>query len=208
MQELRSTEILDKEIQAEARRKVEDILKRAEEEGQKVLSEVDEKIAAAKKEKEDFYSKKLNALKMDLDASIPLEKQRFEVTFIQSAIIALINEYLKNMSEEQRIELVTKQLNENCDFNMPMNAYIYGFNVDAAKKMLSQKLAEKLGKCEETVFGKIVAEKDIGLTKNEGIILESEDRTLRYRLTLVEVFSRILDKNRAELSDALFGQGR
>ena len=41
MQELRSTEILDNEIRAEARRKAENVLKRADEECAQILAGVD-----------------------------------------------------------------------------------------------------------------------------------------------------------------------
>ena len=205
MQELRSTEILDKEIQADARRKVETILKKAEEECQTLLDSIDGKIADAKKEKEAFYAKKLADFENDLNASVPLEKQRFEVSFVQNSIVNSINEYLSGMKEEQRLELVTR----NFDFNVnkKLNAYVYGFNLDLVKNLLEQKLGSNLGSCEKTEFGKFMAEDDIGLLKNEGIILEAEDRSIRCRLTLIENFNRILDKNRAELSAALFGNG-
>ena len=42
------------------------------------------------------------------------------------------------------------------------------------------------------------------IENNEGIILEAEDKSVRCRLTLVEVINHILDKNRSELSDCLF----
>lgn len=205
MQELRSTEILDKEIQADARRKVENILKNAEEECSKLEKSVDERLATAKKEKEVFYQKKLEKYKNDLNATVPLEKQRFEVSFVQDAIVSAINEYLAGLSEEKRLQLVLQNLTISIDKNM--NAYVYGFNLENAKKALENKIGSNLVSCEKTDFGKMVTEEDIGLSHNEGIILESEDRTLRCRLTLVEVFQRILDKNRAELCAALFGDG-
>ena len=59
-------------------------------------------------------------------------------------------------------------------------------------------------KCEETKFGKIVLEDDYDLEKPEGILLESEDKSFRVRLTLSEIIGQLLDKNREELSDALF----
>lgn len=206
MQELRSTEILDKEIQADARRKVENILKKADADCQALFDGVDEKVAAAQKDKENFYSKKLSAFANDLNAAIPLEKQRFEVSYIQDSIIQAINEYLKNLSEEKRLELVIR----NCDFQIftkKINAYIYGFDLAETKKLLANKLGSNLGECKKTEFGKVLAEDDIGLEKNEGIILESDDKSIRCRLTLVEVFQGILDKNRAELAFALFGTG-
>ena len=205
MQELRSSEILDKEILSDAKRKIEHILANADEECEKLLSGVEQKVADSKKDKESFYEKKLMAHKKNLDASLPLEEQRFKVSFIQNSVIEAINNYLSSLSEEQRIQMLIQDYEYS--FDKKINAYIYGFNLETAKKILSKKLCADLGKCSKTEFGKIVIENDIGLSKNEGIILETEDKSMRVHLTLVEKISQILDKNRAELSEALFGQG-
>ena len=86
-----------------------------------------------------------------------------------------------------------------------MNAYVYGFKLDDAKKFLTKKLGKNLLDCQETIFRKMALEEDYGLDMPKGIILESEDKTFRCRLTLSEVIGQLLDKNRAELSEALFG---
>lgn len=203
MQELRSTDILDKEIQADARKKAEKILKKADADCAEILASIDVNIAAAKAEKESFFDKKLEAYEKDQQASIPLEKQRFEVSFIQSSVLNKINKYLSGLSEEKCIEIAAKQFDFNTD--KKLNAYVYGFKLDAAKKFLTSKLGKNLADCQETIFRKIVLEEDYGLDTPKGIILESEDKAFRCRLTLSEVIGQLLDKNRAELSNALFG---
>lgn len=203
MQELRSTDILDKEIQSDARKKAEKILKKADADCADILASVDVNIEKAKAEKEKFFSKKLDAFEKDQKASIPLEKQRFEVSFIQGSISKQINTYLASLTEAKRIEIAAKGYDFSSD--KKMNAYVYGFNKAEAEKFLSKKLGKNLLSCNETIFRKIVLEDEYGLDKPEGIILESEDKTFRCRLTLSEVISHLLDNNRAELSDALFG---
>lgn len=203
MQELRSTDILDKEILTDARKKAEKILKKADADCAELLAKVDSDIEKAEAEKKDFFNKKLEAYERDQQNSIPLEKQRFEVSFIQNAIAAEINEYLTSLSEEKRLEIATK----NFDFNSEKKlvAYVYGFDLTEAKKYLTKKLGKNLIDCKETVFRKIVLEDDCGLTKPQGIILESEDKTFRARLTLSEVCGALMNVNRNELADALFG---
>ena len=44
MKEFRSTEILDKEIQEDARRKAEKLLKRADIDGQRIIDETEDRI--------------------------------------------------------------------------------------------------------------------------------------------------------------------
>lgn len=204
MQELRSTEILDKEIQDDARKKAEKILKQADSDCAEILSSVDSNIEKAKSEKKDFYNKKVEVYKSDKNASIPLEKERFKVAYISESLSEYINKYLKNLTEEKRFELVVKDFNFNLNNEKKYNAYVYGFDLKNTKKFLTEKLGKNLNKCEETKFGKIVLEDSFGLENPQGFILETEDKSFRARLTLSEVVARILDKNRVELAQTLF----
>ena len=77
--------------------------------------------------------------------------------------------------------------------------------ISGAKKFLTDKLGDKLLSCSETKFGALALETEIGLEKPQGIILESEDKNFRCRLTLSEVIEKLLDTNRSELSSTLFG---
>lgn len=203
MQELRSTDILDKEIQADARKKAERMLAKADLDCEKLLASVDSDIEKAKQEKEDFFAHKLEAFEKDRMAVVPLEKERFKVSFIQNSVIENINKYLEGLSEEKRLALVARDFNFKTD--LKLNAFVYGFSLSGAKKFLSAKLGSKLASVSETKFGAEALEDEIGLEKPQGIILESEDKNFRCRLTLSEVIAKLLDANRAELSSTLFG---
>lgn len=204
MQELRSTDILDKEIQADARKKAERMLQKADHDCQTLLESVETDIQKAADEKRSFFEHKLESFETDRKAVVPLEKERFKVSFIQDAIIQNINKYLEGLSEEKRLELASR----NFDFKKAehkVNAKVYGFSLDSAKSFLSKKLGDKLLSCAQTKFGAEVYEEDLGLAKPQGIILETEDKNFRLRLTLNEVIEKLLDANRSELSDTLFG---
>ena len=205
MQELRSTDILDKEIEADARRKAEAILKRADEECESIMASVQKRIENARLEKDEFYSKKLAALDRDLTASGPLEKQRFKVSFIQQELMKAINSYLAKLSQEERLKLVTERFDFSTCSDRKLNAYVYGFDCSTAEALLKQKLNAELVSCTKTEFGKIVMEDEIGLDNYEGIILEAQDKSIRCRLTLVQIIGEIIDKYRQELSQELFG---
>ena len=203
MQELRSTDILDKEIQADARKKAERMLQKADRECEQLIASVEDDIEKAADEKKRFFAQKLEAFETDRKAVVPLEKERFKVSFIQNAIIQNINKYLEGLSEDKRLELVSRSFDFKIEHKV--NALVYGFALDSAKKFLSKKLGDKLISCSETKFGAAVLEDDLGLAKPEGIILESEDKNFRRRLTLNEVIEKLLDTDRAELSATLFG---
>lgn len=206
MEEFRSTEILDKEIQADARKKAEKILAKADVDCALLLEEVSGRIEKAKKELEDKYSLKIAAFEKDLSATLPLEKERFLVSFIQSSIEKAINAYLAKLSDEEKIELVLKKSVKIEDVlkSKKLNALYYGFQESLVKKTVGKKF--DLISVKETEFNKMIIENDLGITDRKGIILESEDKAIRVRMTLSEVISQIQDKYRAELYSALFGE--
>ena len=203
MQELRSTDILAKEIQADARKKAERMLAKADADCGKLLASVEADIEKATAEKQQFFAHKLKAFEKDRMAVVPLEKERFKVSFIQNAVIQNINKYLEGLTEEKRLALVARDFDFKTELRL--NAYVYGFSVAGAKKFLSDKLGSKLVNVSETKFGASALEEEIGLEKPQGIILESEDKNFRCRLTLSEVIEKLLETNRAELSSTLFG---
>ena len=208
MQELRSTEILDKEILNDAAKKAENIKRKTDEEISQVIASVDENVAIAEKDKEAYYTEKLNSFIKDKKAAAPLEKQRMEVSFIQKSIMLKINKYLSSLPEKKRLELVLKQIpSEVIKQNKNLIAYIYGFDFEAAKKALAKEYKNEIKDYKQTDFGKLVPEEAYSLDKEnlQGIILESEDKNYRYRLTTSEVLGIVLDKNRAELAQSLFG---
>ena len=144
MEELRSTDILDKEIQDDARKKAEKILKNADAQGQQILADVETRLESAKKDRESYYSQKAAQFKKDLDSSLPLEKSRFLVSYISSSVASAINDYLKTISQEKRIQLVLTMLNrfESLTDGKSFEAAVYGFNLDLAKNELNKKNAK------------------------------------------------------------------
>ena len=206
MEEFRSTEILDKEIQADARKKAEKILAKADVDCALLLEEVSGRIEKVKKELEDKYALKIAAFEKDLSATLPLEKERFLVSFIQSSIEKAINAYLAKLSDEEKIDLVIKKSVKIEDVlkSKKLNALYYGFQESLVKKTVGKKF--NLISVKETEFNKMIIENDLGITDRKGIILESEDKAIRVRMTLSEVISQIQDKYRAELYSALFGE--
>ena len=165
MEELRSTEILDKEIQADARQKVETILKTAEEECKRLKNGVADRVEDAKLEKEAYFDKKIKAAERDLNAALPLEKARFKVQFIESQIMQSVNEYLKSLPQEKHIQLLLSGLDSQKDLiaDKKLNAFVYGLELKTVKSALSKKLGSNLLSCEKTEFCKYVLEDEIGL---------------------------------------------
>lgn len=211
MQELRSTEILDKEIIEDAQKKVQKILKNSESECRSIMSSVDDKVTKTVEEKEAALISKLESIKTNLNASLPLEKERFQVSFVENLIITKIQDYLKSLSQEKRIQLVLEKIktiktDDYVDYLLKekfFTAYVYGFDIKKVEKALNDILGKRLLACQPTDFGKLILEDEI-LEINEGIILESQDKEVRFRMTLTEVVEELLNNNREELAETLF----
>ena len=211
MQELRSTEILDKEILEDAQKKVQKILKNSESECRSIMSSVDDKVTKTVEEKEAALISKLESIKTNLNASLPLEKERFQVSFVENLIITRIRDYLKSLSQEKRIQLVLEKIKtiktdeyvNSLLKEKSFTAYVYGFDIKKVEKALNYILGKRLLACKPTDFGKLILEDEI-LEINEGIILESQDKEVRFRMTLTEVVEELLNNNREELAETLF----
>jgi len=207
MEELRSTEILDKEIEAEARRHAEQILEDADIEAKKLIEGLDQRVKEAKEKKDAYYGEKLAALTRNLEASVPLEKERFLASFYAREVADAFNSYLENMGSEKRLDLLANRL-EKAKAQLEgkkWKASVFGLSLADAKKLLEKTLGKGLDSVSETTFEKSGDEEALFNTVHEGIILESEDNSIRCRFTIDQIVSEIKDTYSAELAESLFG---
>src|SRR5574344_317098 len=206
MEELRSTDVLDKEIQTDARKKAERILSKSETDGKAIIDGVASRIAAAKAERGAAYQKKIDAFEKDKNASLPLEKQRFLVSFIEAAVIKGINGYLESLSQRERLALVMSRYGKYRDIlgSKRVNVHVFGFNPEDVKKTLAGE-GLQIASCSQIEYEKSGDDPVEGLAVKEGAIIETEDGMIRCRLTIAQIVGELERDHRAELSDALFG---
>ena len=110
MEELRSTEVLDKEIRAESVKKAEKILASAEAKAQELLSGVDLRVAETKKTAEENMKSRLALYEKNVNASVPLERQRYLVSFINNSVMDAINDYMGSLTQDRKDSLIEKEL--------------------------------------------------------------------------------------------------
>ena len=207
MEELRSTEILDKEIQEDARKKADKIVKNSQIEAQNILDSVDGRIEVARQEKEKFYAQKLTRFEKDTNASLPLEKQRFLVSFEDEEVTKAIKNYLENLSLEKKSELLKELLNKykNILENRNVNIFAVDFDKTLAEKIAVDVLGKKsIVSCQDiSDFKKqILTEENPNFV--QGFVLKSDDKAITCRVLLSEIINNIRDKNSFELAQTLF----
>lgn len=206
MEELRSTAVLEKKIEDDARKKAEQILSDADKSCDEIMRQVEDRLSAFKNEKQKYFDGILSQHKKDLDASVALEKSRFVVSFVSSSVAQAINDYLKNLSAEKRISAVLSMLKNfsGLTSEKTFDASVYGFDVNLAKKEL-QNAGVKINSCSQIAFEKSGETTIDKIDIHEGIILTSDDESVKIRLTLEELVSELIDRYRNELAVTLFG---
>ena len=207
MEELRSTEILDKEIQEDARKKADKIVKNSQKEAQNIIDGVSGRIETAKQEKEKLYAEKLTRFERDTNASLPLEKQRFLVSFEDEQVTNGIKNYLEKLSLEKKSELLKELLKKYKSIleNRKVNIFTVNFDKTLAEKMTKEILSNNsiLSCLELSDYEKqILIEEYPNFV--EGFVLKSDDKAITCRVLLCEIINNIKDKNSFELAETLF----
>lgn len=209
MEEIRSTDVLDREIVSDAKKKADKILSRAEETCRELLGGVGKRLEESRIQAQKSADSRLELYKKNEGASLPLEKERYEVSFVHGEVLEAINSYFEKAGEEKRLSVVQKLLERALPSlgKGAVHATVISFSKDPAEKMLRSILGERLETVETSPEALFADDFVPGLRYHGGVILsvESEHGEIVCRLTLDEKILEILDEYNFELAHALFG---
>ncbi|MFI3257808.1 MAG: hypothetical protein R3Y36_05875 [Spirochaetales bacterium] len=206
MEELRSTAIIDSEILEDSRKKAERILANSLNECKNILAEVPEQLEKIRQEKKISYEEKIASHKYDMDAAIPLEKQRYIVEFEESSVQKAITDYLTDLPEEKKLSLIQKLLKRYTDYlkGKKLIISVLGFKPKDIAKIVSSELGkDAILQC-ETIDSAQLSRFQTDFCASEGMIIETEDTLCRCRVIIGELVSEIIDSHSYELTSALF----
>ena len=135
MEELRSTEALDNEIRNDARKKAEQILKKAEETARSLIDSVKQKVQDEEALAQKNSDERLALYKKNKEAALPLEKQRYLVLNIHNAVIDAMNEYFDGLKEAERLDIIRILVERSKDLlaGKTFTAVIIGFKKTTAE---------------------------------------------------------------------------
>ncbi len=203
MEELRSTEILDREIQEDARRKAEKILKTSESECLQIMEDVARRIERVRGEREREYRLAAEAYLKDSASAVPLEKQRRLVSYIDAAVNSALDSWLAGLGPDRRLSLYAGILSR---YRPAVGAA--GISVRSAgfpEKDVRSAVGASLGSVEIVSFEALSAGGARSVGFDEGILVETADGALSCRATSAEIREELLVNRREELAKALFG---
>ena len=208
MEELRSTEILAREIEAEALKKAGKIIEKAERQSQKILSEVEIKIHSQLEEKKKEYEKKLLTAQNNAQSYIPLDKERFCASYCYEQLCSAFNDYFNSIGLEKRIEVYKNkfEIYKIALEEKKLNVSFYGeLSENDVKKIIGEPYTKNSLNFYKTEFAKTAEDSEPLNSVHEGIIIETQDNSTRIRLTMDEIIGELKDKYSYELSCSLFG---
>jgi len=110
MEELQSTEILDREILEDARKKALRLLKEAEDTINAQNAQWENKITEEIIEIEKKYERQKESEIKSIMARLPVDKQRAKIEKIESMLKTALDAWYNSQSREQILELLSKEL--------------------------------------------------------------------------------------------------
>ena len=213
MEVLRATEILEREINENAKKKAACILAEAESECKKIEENIDGRIKAMEKDEESSFQKKSDALKLRVEAAISLEQGRFLAEYIDRSVMSAINDYLNSLDEKRQLQLVQRQLEKYKAVlqGKKIVAGVMGFDSKVVQPVLASVFGnDLLGSC-QPMDSKALRDNDNwslpGLEVLEGVIVETEDGSTRCRSTFNEVARELIEFHGSDLVSTLFCGG-
>ena len=203
MEELRSTETLDREIRDDARRKAEKTLKEADAECASIIATVASRIALTRAEKEKLAADNLVHYRSAAESRLPLEKERRMAVFIDLSVRAALDAWFERIDAERRLRLYESLLSRYKPVlaGKRVKVSCAGYSVDAVAALVARALAP-VSEVPVVFLEKAEASR-AGFS--DGFVIETDDRAVLCRATREELLRGILEDWRQELAESLFG---
>ncbi|MDR1126896.1 MAG: ATPase [Treponema sp.] len=204
MEELQSTEVLDKEILEDARKKAFRTLKSSENIIKDASVAWEQKTQTAIKEFQKKYAEKTKQDSAEIMARLVLDKKRLRSAKIESSLQDAAFSFLDSLDKKKQLELLEKELivrlKELADAGDPITSKD---EPQVYSRLLTQEETLKLLPKEQTWS---VIEPPLAF-KNEGRFPAIVINTRRVKLTasLDDAIEALLQDKREELTTALFG---
>lgn len=198
MEEIASTEALEREILEDSRRKAERVLKEADEEARAVRASAEDRAAKALASLEAEYAARLARARGESLARAPLEKARLKAAHVHARVAGLVAGRLAALAPERKAALVRALALEAA-------ASCAGrFSPGAVLRFKDLPPATAAAIAAEALPGVRVSgpEEDPGLPA-AGVFLAAADGSLSARATVDLLGERLLDERRGELALSL-----
>lgn len=203
MEELQSTEILDREILEDARKKASRILKTADDTVKSKAAEWEKKTASAVGEMEQRFSQQARGAVDEIMAVLPIDKRRAKAKKVEELLKTAVEGWYSRLSRQQVLALLRQELAKRvADYSEStgpdalgeIRATIHKISRDEAQAILQAVLPGRPCAVEEARSAAAYPE----------LVLET--REARIHASIGKAVDFYLGEQRAELLEALLGK--
>ena len=199
---LKTSDALESQILEEARTKARRIRKAADKECEVIRTEAERRSREEVRRLEAGSEQEIAAIRQELTAALPLDFMRTRLAFIQGAVDRAMDEFFDTLPAAELDRLIGKMLARAAYAFKGAHVIVScaGMSVEQAKRVVAG-----------NVPGAVVDEvrqlsKEEAAAAGKGIVLQTSDAGRRYRGTLNEMKSVLLEEYREELVTALLGK--
>jgi V/A-type H+/Na+-transporting ATPase subunit E len=199
MEELQSTDNLDKEILEDARKKAHKILKAADDTIKSKTTEWEKKLTVTLGELEEKYAKNSKSITEEIMAVLPIDKQRARARKIEELLNSAVENWYVRLNRKRILDFLQMELSKrltSCggfSVSDDVNAYIHKVEKSEAEAIIKAVLPGKACNIEKTQSTAAYPQ----------IILENKD--VRIYASIGKAVEFILGEKREELIAALLG---
>jgi len=215
MEELRSTEALDREILEDARKKAFKILKTADDTLAAQKKDWDKKTDEAVNALRNNYSLRLKKIDNEIFARLPLDKRRLRSETAEAFLIKAMGGHLASLGREALLAILGLELSRRIEIcaadltGTKLELLFSGMELSEANKLLARALnsskfdlAFSFKEAALAVFGD---EKFSAIRGFPSIVINTEN--VKITASVESAAMTLLDDKRAELAEALLGEG-
>jgi vacuolar-type H+-ATPase subunit E/Vma4 len=201
MEILRTSDAMESQILDDAKNKARRLLEAADKECSAVRLEWQQTLQEETVRLNSVRDGRVAALRQELASSLPLDYLRAKLVFIQDAVAGALRDLFEGLSGADLDRIVGQMLARAADaFKGARVAVSFaGMSADAARRVVQESIPGAI------VDGVTMLAEEAAALSGKGVILETADRSTRYRGTLNELSGLLLEEHREELMTALFG---
>lgn len=195
MEEIKGTQVLEREILEDAGKRAEKILRKARDEAQKILDDSATTLAVEVEALGKNHDAKVEALTNDVLSRLPLEKARLKVQFIDHALTDAVAKMMDSLGDELFGQWCCDRLEKYVGIvgSRPATIACKGIGasfIQRLKTLLAGNPAARIVDDESLPY--------------RGIFVRTDDDSLKMSITTKQLEEWLLDDQRGELAKALF----
>jgi V/A-type H+-transporting ATPase subunit E len=193
MEEVKTSDNLEKEILDDARKKAERLLKNAEKKVEELAKEWDRKIAGELVLLDGEYKKRKAHAASEITAALPLEKKRRRIAYLEEIFEKRIAAVVESLSEEEIIPILVKRLKR-------ASGLLGSYSPTVRYSGISRAGAEE-------IIAAGLGKKNPDLLPAEGfhgLLIEADNGHLVYRLRMEELVEDLREYRREAVISAVF----